>query len=69
MEKYWIGDAPVSDDFAQVIEKEFIEGTTKKGAWAFMTPESFKVHGRGFGEGVGQRYQKQEDGRWLKVEG
>ena len=67
---YWIGKVETTDDFGDEIDKEFIDGATRKGSWAIMTPKSWRQHGvRGFGIGRGQRYEKQPDGRWLKVEG
>jgi hypothetical protein len=35
-----------------------------------MTLKSWRLHGFGkLGTGYGQKYEKQADGRWLKVEG
>ena len=34
-----------------------------------MTPASHDYYGRGLGTGYGQKYMKQADGKWLKVEG
>jgi len=34
-----------------------------------MTPKSFEINGIALGLGLGQRYKKQSDGKWLKVEG
>jgi hypothetical protein len=67
---YWSGPVPPSDDFQSFIFDEFVDGmTTIKGAWATMSPESYKKYGVGLGPGRGQRYRRQPDGRWLKVEG
>ncbi len=67
--KYWIGDVDQVDDFNKPINGEFIDGKTRMGPWATMTPQSYRLHGVGLGTGYGQRYQKQADGKWLKVEG
>jgi hypothetical protein len=68
--RYWIGDVPKQDDFGKTIDNEFIDGATRQGPWAIMTPMSWKVMGVGLlGQGRGQKYQKQKDGRWLKIEG
>lgn len=68
--KYWIGTVGEADDFGDVITNEFIDGRTDRGPWAIMSPRSFDVFGGGMlGTGHGQRYRKQEDGKWLKVEG
>jgi hypothetical protein len=67
---YWSSPLDDKDDFGDKLENEFIDGATVHGPWAIMTPKSWKEHGRGrLGGGMGQRYQKQPDGKWLKVEG
>lgn len=69
-QRYWSGNPPEEDDFGLTIKDEFIDGRTTIGPWAFMTPTSWKRIGVGrLGLGYGQRYKKQDDGRWLKVEG
>jgi hypothetical protein len=70
MNKFWNGAVPPKDDFNRPIRDEFIDGKTKFGPWAFMTPASWKENGIAIlGTGCGQRYRKQKDGRYLKVEG
>jgi hypothetical protein len=66
---HWHGPVPEYDDFGDRIMMEMVDGATRQGPWAMMTPKSHKVHGRGLGIGKGQRYKKQPDGKWLKVEG
>lgn len=66
---YWSGDPGEKDDFGFPIKGEFIDGKTQMGPWATMAPPTFRIHGIGLGTGRGQRYMKQADGRWLKVEG
>jgi hypothetical protein len=68
-ERHWVGDVPVVDDFGDPIEGMFIDGKTKVGPWAIMTPRSHKMNGVGLGTGRGQRYLKTPADRWLKVEG
>jgi hypothetical protein len=68
--RYWTGDVPVKDDFGMTIGIEFIDGKTRAGYWAIMTPMSWRAMGIGMlGLGRGQRYKKQNDNRWMKVEG
>jgi hypothetical protein len=68
--RYWMGSTiGPKDDFGSLIENEFIDGRTRQGSWAIMSPASYLMKGMGLGLGRGQRYKKQEDGRWLKVEG
>ena len=69
-QRFWMGEVPGFDDFGNPIEKEFVDGKTRFGPWAFMTPAAFSSNGLGrLGTGFGQRYEKQANGRWLKVEG
>ena len=68
-EKCWIGPIADKDDFHGPIADEFVDGVTQMGPWAIMNPYNHKKYGRGIGLGRGQRYRKQLDGRWLKVEG
>lgn len=67
--KFWSGEVPAKDAFGQPITEEFIDGKTIYGPWAIMSPKSFRERGLGLGLGRGQRYQRQSDNRWLKVEG
>lgn len=68
-EKFWTGKVPNHDDFGSAIGGVFIDGATIHGPWAIMNTISHKVHGRGLGTGLGQRYEYQEGGRWLKTGG
>lgn len=65
---YWVGSPPPNDDFGNPIGLAFIDGKTRRGPWAIMTPTSHRMLGIGLGPGKGQRYEKQEDGRWMLVE-
>jgi hypothetical protein len=68
--KYWAGPAPKACDITgEAITDCFIDGATTQGPWANMTPKSHKKYGRGLGQGRGQKYEKQEDGKWLKTGG
>jgi hypothetical protein len=67
--RYWMGYVPTQDDFGQPLGDEFIDGKTKMGPWALMTPARWRTHGVGLGTGKGQWYRKQPDGKWLKIEG
>lgn len=68
-QKYWLGFVGLKDDFDDPIKEVFIDGATVHGPWAIMTPYSHQRHGCGLGQGRGQKYRKQADGKWLKVEG
>jgi hypothetical protein len=66
----WSGPAPAKCDTCQAeIKDEFIDGKTKMGPWANMCKPCHYRYGCGLGTGKGQRYQKQTDGSFLKVEG
>lgn len=74
---YWQSPVLENDDFGEPIIDEFIDGRTAYGPWAIMSPLSHTIHGARdryglpalLGTGTGQRYQRQPDGRFLKVEG
>jgi hypothetical protein len=67
---YWTGAVGNTDDFGVQINNVIIDGKTRRGPWALMTPASWRVHGVGqFGTGFGQRYERTPEGKWLKVEG
>ena len=60
----------LTPDAFDAIVAEFIDGKSAYGPWGFMTPSSWRRHGVGrLGTGFGQRYERQADGSWLKVEG
>jgi hypothetical protein len=67
---YWMGVVGDTDDFGKPYVDEMIDGKTKMGPWACMTPGSWLLHGvRKLGTGFGQKYSRQPTCRWLKVEG
>ena len=69
-ELYWLGKLPEHDDFGRRYEKVMYDGKTSYGPWANMCQWSWDVHGCGkLGQGYGQKYERQPDGRWLKVAG
>lgn len=62
------------DDFEDMISKKVgdhvYDAKTKYGPWATMTQKSFEKHGLGLlGTGWGQKYQRNEAGQLVKVEG
>lgn len=68
---HWAGEPPTECQLSgRKITTSFVDGRVPgHGSWAFMHPAYFKEYGGTFGTGRGQRYEKQENGRWLKVEG
>jgi hypothetical protein len=68
---YWLSHVGETDDFGKPYKDVMYDGKTKQwGSWANMNGSSWKTHGVGkLGTGYGQKYKRQPDGRWLKVEG
>jgi len=66
---YWVGPVDRCDICRGKILKTFVDGATQRGPWAAMHVHCHTTFGRGFGAGLGQRYEQQPGGRWLKVEG
>lgn len=69
---YWSSPVGATDDFQSPIDDEIIDARTVYGPWALMSPASFARYGGTNGRlglGLGQRFKKQPDGRFLKVEG
>ena len=69
-QKKWMGTPPEKCDFChREIHNVFIDGKTIHGPWANMCLMCHMVNGTGIGTGCGQKYMKQDNGDWLKVEG
>lgn len=67
---YWRGSPIRKCDLCSMpIQKEFVDGKTLSGPWGILCPACHRTFGYGVGTGRGQRYQLQENGSWLKVEG
>ena len=67
-EAKWLSPLGDTDDFGDPYKSLMIDGKTKRGPWANMTPKSWKSHGIGrFGVGAGQLYRLTGDD-WIKVE-
>lgn len=69
---YWTSGVGGFDDFGDPVKDIIIDGKTNQGPWGLMTPKSYKENGfwpNKFGLGIAQKYQKQADGKWLKIEG
>lgn len=67
--KTWAGKVPATDDFGHSITTTFIDGKTKLGPWAIMSPKSHDKYGVGLGTGKGQRYVQRTSGAWEKDAG
>lgn len=72
--KYWIGDVSDGCDvcgrpfFKMMFDCSLSPGHPH-GMWGCICRNCFLERGCRLGTGYGQEYQKQEDGRWLKIRG
>lgn len=72
MAKYWLSAPPRKCDICGgAIGDTFTDGKTRSGPWAIMCdpclPKASIGRNRHHGEGLGQHYKKQPDGKWLKI--
>ena len=67
--KYWASAVSNCDLCGKPIDKHMVDGGTRSGQWGLMCVPCHNKHGLGLGTGHGQMYDKQTDGRWLKVTG
>jgi hypothetical protein len=71
-DKYWTGEIGECDicghRFWDIMYDAHIIVDGGK-TWANVCQECFDDFGFGLGQGLGQRYAKQVDGRWLKTGG
>ena len=65
---YWIGSRPDACDCCyRPVDYFFVDGRTRFGPWAIMCSDCEPRVGTGVGEGRGQRFERQSDGRYLKT--
>jgi hypothetical protein len=69
--RYWMGSLPTRCEMtSKPIIDRFVDGATKNGGpWGILHPDTFASYGYTPAPGVGQLYEKQPDGRWMKIEG
>lgn len=65
--KVWMGSTKC-DICGEEISKTLIDGRTTLGHWAVMCPKCHKIHGVGLGTGKGQKYVRDGEGDFVKVE-
>lgn len=65
---YWNGNVKNCDICGGDFKSTMYDASTRHG-WGNLCHYCFTIHGKGLGTGLGQKYQKQPDNRWLKVEG
>lgn len=69
MKKYWIGS---KIDRCQITNEplgKVMYDANVNGTWGNIGQKAFNMYGCKLGPGLGQKYEKQEDGKWLLVEG
>lgn len=70
MKVYWLSPVGERDDFGRLIGNVIYDARTRNGQWALMSMASFLAEtSHALGVGCGQRYDRQDDGRWLKTAG
>jgi len=72
VQKFWIGSFPRSCDICcNQITTNFVDGIIVRGGcgWAIVCVECHKKYGFGLGVGKGQKYEKQPNGKFLKIAG
>ena len=77
VKKYWYGSKPtecevckhaIKDTFLDARLRIEMAGSVWHG-WGKVCEACHAAYGCGTGIGKGQKYQKQKDGTWLKIEG
>lgn len=67
---YWAGTPPVRCDIChKALGATFFDARAQTGHWGCLCQTCYTVHGVGLGTGLGQKYEVQDDGRYLKVAG
>jgi hypothetical protein len=67
---YWIGEIPTRCDICGAkMQHKMVDARTRNGQWGLIDLKCHAAHGVGVGKGKGQVYERQPDGRWLKIEG
>lgn len=67
MPKTWMG-SKTCDFCGKKEPKVLIDGKTNLGPWAIMCNSCYVKHGVGLGVSKGQKYKRDEEGMYMKVE-
>lgn len=72
--RYWTGKAPTECDICHgEILDAFTDGKTWRGPWGIMCERCVSTasirRSNPWGEGIGQHYVKQANGKWMKTAG
>ena len=66
---YWLSPVKNCDICNTPLVGKIVDGKTRMGPWALMCVSCHELDGCGLGLGLGQKYEKQPDGKWLKIAG
>lgn len=66
---YYTNPPDVCDIDGKPFDTRMYDCKTKSGPWGNICHTCYLKHGVGLGTGRGQKYERQPDGRWLKVAG
>jgi hypothetical protein len=66
---YWLSPLKDCDICHNPFGNIMIDGKTRQGPWGNLCERCHTVFGVGLGLGRGQKYEKQTDGKWLKIGG
>lgn len=69
--RYWMGSVPAQCEVSgQPFDKVMYDCRIPRyGQWALVCQVAFEDFGCKVGQGFGQKYELQEDGKWLKTAG
>ena len=67
----WVGTAPTKCDICErKLLLSFVDGRTSDGRWGIMCPQCRVAEGRErLGTGLGQKFERQPGGDWVKTAG
>ena len=66
----WIGPPPAKCDVChEPIQRMFFDCLTDFGPWGCLCPSCHALHGYGIGQGRGQRYERDNNGNYIKTGG
>lgn len=66
---YWLSAVNNCEICGTPHRDKMVDGKTRMGPWALMCLPCHANNGGRLGLGIGQKYQKQPNGRWLKIKG
>lgn len=66
---YWLSAVDNCELCDTPLFHRMVDGKTNMGPWALMCLKCHTEHGGRLGPGLGQKYQVQPGGRWLKIAG